>query len=67
MSSLNKQGANSPDDNALSIFEYWKLLERSVNTQQSESGSYCPVVKTVAKEGGNISGTFHFRYHFITN
>jgi hypothetical protein len=31
-----------------------KLLERYLNTQQSESESYYPAIKTVTKEGGNI-------------
>jgi hypothetical protein len=36
-------------------------MEKSAYTQHSGSGSYIPLVKTVAKEGVNISGNVNFQ------
>jgi hypothetical protein len=36
-------------------------MGKSAYTQQSELGSYMPLVKTVAKEEGNISGNVNFQ------
>jgi hypothetical protein len=52
MTRLNQEVNNSLDGYAsLEKEEYWRLIEKSAYTQQSESGSYIPLVKTVAKKG----------------
>ena len=61
MTSLNKSVANSPDGNALSMFEYWQLLESSVYTQQAEVGSYDPIKVVTSKEATQISGNLTFQ------
>jgi hypothetical protein len=62
MTSLNKSGANSPDGNTLSMFEYWKLIESSVYTKQAETGSYDPIKVVTSKEATPISGNLIFKY-----
>jgi hypothetical protein len=52
MTSLNRGVGNSPHGYAsLYIDEYWRLMEKVSYTQESEPGSYIPLVKTVTKEG----------------
>jgi hypothetical protein len=60
VSSLNKQVVNSDYENILSIFEYWKFLERSVKIQQPISISSNRAVEIVQKRG-NISGNVSFQ------
>jgi hypothetical protein len=61
MTSLNKSVANSPDGNVLSMFEYWQLLESSVDTQQAETGSYDPIKVVTSKEATPNSGNLTFQ------
>jgi hypothetical protein len=46
---------------AISTSFIWDLRERSANTQQSKSRSHYSIVKSLAKEGGNISGNVFFQ------
>jgi hypothetical protein len=61
MISLNKSVSNSPDGHTLSMFEYWQLLESSVYTQQTETGSYDPIKVVTSKEATPISGNLTFQ------
>jgi hypothetical protein len=61
MSSLNKTSANSPDGNILSIEDYWCLLESSIKVQQSERGSYNPIIRNIPKESTPTSGNLTFQ------
>jgi hypothetical protein len=61
MTSLNKSIANSPDEHTLSMFDYWKILESSVYTQQAETGSYDPIKLVIYKETTPISGNLTFQ------
>jgi hypothetical protein len=66
MTGLNQGVANSRDGyTSRQIDEYWRLTEKLVYTQQSESGYYAPLVKTVAKEGGCISGNVKFQIFLV--
>jgi hypothetical protein len=61
MASLNKSVVNSPDGNILSMKEYWELIESSVFTQQTETGSYDPIKVVTSKEATPISGNLTFQ------
>jgi hypothetical protein len=61
MKSLNKSIANSPDEDCLSIEDYWFKIEASIKIQQSEGGSYNSISRMVPKEAIPSTGNLIFQ------
>ena len=61
MSAINHTIANSHDGNTLSMFEYWDFMRMNVNVQQTEGGSYVPLINVKDKEATLILSKFTFQ------